>query len=146
MCCSEKYRWRYDAGPAWIFPILASFFSGKPKREGMRLTKLIFTGMLLLLLSGCSIDPCGSDKEAFLQRFDRLMTEVKAENLASDDSGWEEYDERFRAMVEECYDLHEAELTGGEKRRFWFSAMGYYKDRYGEGAMRKWLRKLGQGE
>ena len=97
-----------------------------------------------LLLTGCQGDPCGNSKETYLQNFETLMTEVKDRDLPLNDPAWDRYDERFRALVEECYDQHEAELSGGEKRRFWLRALGYYRTRFGEGAAREWLGRLGK--
>lgn len=98
---------------------------------------LIFS---LIVFNSCSLDGCGSNKEQFLDRFADLMEEVDKTRPPMGDPAWESFDERFRSLVEECYDKHEAELTGGEKRRFWAQSMGYYKDRYGKAALDKWLR------
>ena len=97
--------------------------------------------MAALFLPACSlVDPCGSNKDQFLDKFEAFMTEVDENRLPLGDPGWEERDERFTELVEDCYDQHEAELSGGEKRRFWFKAMGYYKDRFGQAALDRWLR------
>lgn len=96
--------------------------------------------VIVWLITGCSLDGCGSNKEQFLDRFADLMEEVDEARPPLGDPAWEAFDERFRSLVEECYDKHEAELSGAEKRRFWAQSMGYYKDRYGKAALDKWLR------
>lgn len=101
--------------------------------------------MLLLLVAGCSFGPCGSSKTQFLQRFNQLMDEVEATSLPLSDPAWEAFDTRFKSLVEDCYDQYEAELTGREKRNFWFKALGYYKDRFGEAALQE-ARKRWKGE
>ncbi len=104
----------------------------------MRITFLFL--FLALLLTNCSLSPCGSNKDQFLQRFDNLMEEVKEDRLPLGDEGWADRDERFRALVEECYDQFEEELSGKEKRRFWAKSAGYYKNRFGKAALDKWFK------
>ncbi len=101
--------------------------------------KYILILIIGLGLVACSGNPCSGDKEAYLERFNNLMKETSSLRASLDDPVWEDYDEQFRVMVEECYDIHEDALTGGEKRRFWFKAMGYYKDRYGKAALDQWI-------
>ena len=92
----------------------------------------------LALLAGCTQGPgCSDSKDAFLQDYFNLVEEAAAANLPVSDSGWKKYDERFRAYVEECYDLYEPELSGKERRRFWAKSMKYYAERYGGGALQE---------
>ncbi|MCB0569103.1 MAG: hypothetical protein KDC66_05045 [Phaeodactylibacter sp.] len=97
--------------------------------------------VLVALLAGCSSSPCGNDKDSFLKGYYQLVEEAAGANLPVSDSRWEKYDERFRAYVEECYDLYEAELSGREKRRFWGRSLRYYAQRYGDGVARELGRK-----
>lgn len=108
-----------------------------PTRSLWVFVVLIFS---LFLMPGCSLDGCGNNKDQFLDRFADLMEEVDETRAPLGDPAWEDFDERFRSLVEECYDKHEPELSGAEKRRFWAQSMGYYKDRYGKAALNKWLK------
>ena len=103
-------------------------------------SKNIFIALILSLsLAACTGDACPSDKKTYLKNFNALMSETSSMRAQLDDPVWEEYDEKFRIMVEECYETHEDELTGREKRRFWAKAMGYYKNRYGKAALDQWI-------
>jgi hypothetical protein len=102
---------------------------------------------IILLVAGVLIgnscflaDSCGTNKDQFLDHFANLMEEVDEARPPLGDPAWEAFDERFRSLVEECYEKHEADLSGAEKRRFWAQSMGYYKDRYGKASLDKWLR------
>lgn len=88
---------------------------------------------LLLLLNACAQDPCGEDKDSFLTKYAQLMDDAAKNTLPASDPGWKARDEQFRRSLEECYDLHEAELSGREKRKFWMDATRYYINRYGKG-------------
>jgi hypothetical protein len=102
---------------------------------------MALVAIALFLLPACSLlDPCGRDKDQFLEKFEAFMDEVDDHRLPLGDPGWEERDERFAELVEGCYDQHAADMSGGEKRRFWFKAMGYYKDRFGQAALDRWLK------
>ena len=103
----------------------------------MKKLRFILLAAILSLLAGCSSNPCGNDKDSFLNNYYRLVEEATKANLPVSDSRWEKYDERFRAYVEECYDLYEAELSGREKRRFWTRSLKYYAQRYGDGMVKE---------
>jgi len=99
----------------------------------------------LAILASCSQGPaCGNSKEAFLKDYYRLVDEAAAAKLPVSDSRWEKYDERFRAYVEECYDLYEPELRPKERRLFWAKSMKYYAERYGGGVLKELGEKKGE--
>lgn len=100
----------------------------------------IYPGILflLVLLSACNQEPsCGADKAQFIKKYNDLISEMAASQLPASDKGWAKYDNAFRAYVEECYDQHESDMTGKEKRQFWGKALKYYSQRYGEGIVRE---------
>ena len=105
--------------------------------------KLLFGSLLLLLFiaQSCSNNACGSSKDDFLANYADLLETVNRKDLAVSDGQWTKYDERFRAMVEECYATYEPEMSGREKRRFWRQAMQYYVVRYGEGVSKELFGK-----
>ena len=106
----------------------------------MRTLLLVLT---LVLLGGCSEPtPCGDSKDDFLKNYYELINEASAANLPVSDKQWSQYDERFRAYVEECYEQHESELSPKERRNFWARSMKYFAQRYGDGA----IRELGKGK
>ena len=92
----------------------------------------------LAWLASCSQQPtCGNSKAAFLQAYYDLIDEATAVKLPMSADGWEKYDERFRAYVEECYEQYESELSPKERRRFWSRSVKYYARRYGTGMMKE---------
>lgn len=98
------------------------------------------------LMASCTQNPgCGNNKDAFLRGYYQLINEAKAAGLPVSDSGWEKYDEPFRAYVEECYDSYESELSAKERRRFWAASMKYYAQRYGKGAIQELKGKKAKG-
>mgnify|MGYP000524031344 CR=1 FL=1 len=103
---------------------------------------LLFSVLAASLLSSCTSDRCAADKDTFLDNYYELLEEARAANLPVSDKKWARYDERFRAYVEECYEVHEAAMSGREKRRFWRKSLSYYTQRYGDGAVQE-LRKGG---
>ena len=90
------------------------------------------------VLSSCSKEvSCGDNSEAFLLNYFALIREAQLAKLSVSDAGWKQYDEQFRAMVEECYQLYESDLTRGQRRSFWSKAVQYYYHRYGSGFMKE---------
>lgn len=79
------------------------------------------------------LDPCGNSKDGFLKKYEGFIEKVNQKNLAASDDQWEKYDEQFRVFVEECYEIHETEMTSKEKRQFWVKSARYYYKRFGKG-------------
>jgi hypothetical protein len=77
------------------------------------------------------------DKAAFLDQYYELLEDARTADLPASDPRWSKYDASFRSYVEECYDLHEPEMTGREKRRFWRQSLRYYYQRYGDGLVKE---------
>ena len=99
----------------------------------MKKLLLILPLVSILILSSCNSDPCGRDKKDFLNKFDAFIEKVDKADLPVDDKKWDEYDTQFKKYVEECYKIHEDELTNKEERAFWAQTITYYGDRYGKG-------------
>lgn len=111
------------------------------KTIGMK-AMLFFTVAGLAFLASCAQPPaCGGTKEAFLKDYFALIEEATEAKLPVSDKGWKPYDERFRAYVEECYSLYEAEMSGKERRLFWSRSVKYYARRYGGGAIQELEQK-----
>lgn len=89
----------------------------------------------MLLTTSCAKNECGKDKDSFLDNYFTLIVKAKNSGMDVGATGWGSYDERFRAMVEECYQLYEAELSKGEKRKFWSKSVEYYYHRYKGGVL-----------
>jgi len=88
----------------------------------------------LMTWTSCSLgDPCGGDKSQFLDNYNAFMQEVDDLDLDHNDEAWKEYDDRFKKMVEECYEIHEGEMSLREERKFWAKTVTYYVQRYGNG-------------
>jgi len=86
-------------------------------------------GLLFLAtitLTSCSVDPCGNDKDAFLKNFDTLVDKVEDIDYDTENSKWEGYNEDFKKLVEDCYEIHEDDLTRREEKRFWKKTTLYY--------------------
>lgn len=98
---------------------------------------LAFSCLLFLSLPSCSTSPCQPDKERFLHAYYELLDEAKQADLPVSDPAWGKYDERFRAYVEECYEVHEPAMSRRERRKFWSRSLSYYYQRYGDGVAKE---------
>lgn len=98
---------------------------------------LCIAGLTALFFSACTRSTCGADKTAFLDQYHDLLEEARSADLPASDPGWSKYDAAFRSYVEECYDIHEPEMTGREKRQFWRQSLRYYYQRYGDGLVKE---------
>ncbi len=79
-----------------------------------RLLLPVFSLVLLLTSSACSGPACGRDKEAFIEKTDRLVEQAGKLDFPIDDKRWEKYDTEFENLIENCYDEWKDELTIGE--------------------------------
>ena len=101
----------------------------------MKYLTLLLIGVSFML-SSCSSEPtCGENSDEFLLNYFALVREVQMAKLSVSDAGWNKFDEQFKSYVEECYQLHQEEMTRGQRRSFWAKAMQYYYYRYGSGMM-----------
>ena len=80
----------------------------------------------LLMFQSCSSDPCGNDKDDFLEKFDDLVDRVEKINYDTKHKDWETYNDEFKHMIEECYKLHEDDMRSREERRFAKKTTLYY--------------------
>ncbi|MEL6924464.1 MAG: hypothetical protein AAFO94_10490 [Bacteroidota bacterium] len=87
---------------------------------------------LMMLLSSCDmLLPCGTSKDAFLENYNQLTDQASENGDDFTEAQWEASDERFRKMVEECYDQWEEEMSFREQRKFWGRSLKYYFQRHG---------------
>lgn len=98
---------------------------------------LCIAGLAAFCFSACTRSTCGADKAAFLDQYYELLEDARTADLPASDPRWSKYDASFRSYVEECYDIHEPEMTGREKRRFWRQSLRYYYQRYGDGLVKE---------
>lgn len=104
------------------------------------LNKSLFLLLLLsLALGSCSLDPCGSSKEKFLTQMTDLSELAASSDWKLSDERWNKHDERFKLLVEHCYEKFEKELTGRERRRFWVQSVRYQYKRVGSGISKELL-------
>ena len=82
--------------------------------------------LMTLLLSSCANDPCGNDKDDFLKKFNALVDKVEAIDYDSENPNWESYNDAFTKMVDECYKIHEDDLSRKEERVFAKKVGVYY--------------------
>lgn len=84
-----------------------------------------------LFLASCSISPCGT-KDGFIKKHKKFVTQTvdKVDDLSNND--WEEKDETFKKLVEECYEKHKNDFSSSEKKDFWELNTKYYTNRYGK--------------
>ncbi len=80
----------------------------------------------MLVLTSCSNDPCGNNKDAFLKNFNALVDKVEAIEYDAKNAKWEGYNEEFKRMVDECYKIHEDDLTRREEKDFGKKVAVYY--------------------
>ncbi len=82
--------------------------------------------LIALNFASCSTDPCGNDKDDFLAKFDVLIDKIEKIDYDTKDSKWEGYNTDFKKMIEECYKVHEDDLSSREEKRFWKKTTLYY--------------------
>jgi len=82
--------------------------------------------MAAMLLTSCATDPCGNDKDDFLKKFNTLVDKIEAIDYDTENSKWEGYNDEFKNLVEECYKIHEDDLSRREERKFGKQVAVYY--------------------
>ena len=82
--------------------------------------------MAAMLLTSCATDPCGNDKDDFLKKFNTLVDKIEAIDYDTENSKWEDYNDEFKNLVEECYKIHEDDLSRREERKFGKQVAVYY--------------------
>lgn len=86
---------------------------------------------LSILLSSCSSNPCGSNKDAFVKNYTAFFEKIKANHKTMKDSDWEKEDLKIRQMIKECVPKYKAELGVTEQKDFWIGTIRYFNARYG---------------
>ncbi len=81
---------------------------------------------IALVTQSCSSDPCGNDKDDFIEKFDALVEKVEDIDYDVDDENWEAYNTEFKHLIEECYKIHEDDMSSREERSFAKKTAVYY--------------------
>src|SRR5680860_338144 len=91
----------------------------------------IFLILLIINVTGCQIDPCGSAPADLIENMEDLVKEVKKADYQPKDDRWQSYDDRFEIYFEDCYDLWSPDMTGRQKRQFAGLITKYMANRFG---------------
>lgn len=86
---------------------------------------------LSILLSSCSSNPCGSNKDGFIKNYTSFFEKIKANHKTMTAADWEKEDLKIRQMIKECVPKHKAELGITEQKDFWIGTIRYFNARYG---------------
>jgi len=108
--------------------------------------KLILALLVMILVGqSCSSDPCGNNKDAFLDKFEVLVDKIEGIDYDTEDKNWEKYNEEFEHMIKECYKIHEDDLSSREERRLWKKTTAYYVRTFtGNGDLEKQAAEFGR--
>ena len=80
----------------------------------------------LMMFQSCSSNPCGNDKDDFLEKFDDLVYRVEKIDYDTKHRDWETYNDEFKHMIEECYKIHEDDMSSREERSIAKKTTVYY--------------------
>ncbi len=89
----------------------------------------------LVILSSCSIDPCGNNTDTFLKNFDAFVSEVEDKKLEFEDDSWEDLDIQFQRFTKECYEQFEDDMDNDDKGELYATVSRYYISKYGNGIL-----------
>ena len=101
---------------------------------------LIFAS-ILLTFNACSVIECGSSPEDLVDNFSNFVDNVEDLSLDYESKQWKIHDTRFEHFLEDCYEHHEADMKGKDRRKFWLKVMKYIKLRYGTSVIRQLFSK-----
>ena len=108
--------------------------------ENFRFSKLIIVICAIFTINACSMLDCAMDPEGLLENFDSFVDTVEEKNLDFESRKWETYDSQFENYLENCYEMHEEDFTGKQRRQFWFKVLKYLKMRYGTSVIKQVLK------
>jgi len=94
----------------------------------IRLSIILFISSLMLVYS-CKKDPCAT-KAGFLEHFSAFTTEFEEKKTSMDDEGMQNFEDRYKALINDCYKQHKADMTLKERQDFWKKSLAFYVDRY----------------
>jgi hypothetical protein len=81
----------------------------------------------IVVLSACQSDPCGQDKQKFVEKYTHFLE--NATNSKNPD--WDSWDKQLRQYVKECYPQHREQLNFKQRKDFWIGVTRYFYARYG---------------
>ena len=96
---------------------------------------------ILLVFNACSVIECGSSPEDLVDNFSDFVDNVGDLDLKYESKQWTVHDKRFEHFLEDCYEHHEEDMSGRERRRFWMKTLKYLKLRYGTSVIRQLFSK-----
>jgi hypothetical protein len=85
--------------------------------------------VITLAFTNCAlIDPCGTSKSEFLDKFEELLDHSK-QRAESKSVSWDDLDKRYETLYEECFSQWEPELNLKEKAKVasWVVQFQYYR-------------------
>jgi len=92
----------------------------------MKPSYLLFSFIFsILLFSSCQKDLCFT-KDQFLDSYNSFITELEKVNDEITEKEKEEYEQRFKSIVEQCYKKYKPELSLKERQDFWKESVKYY--------------------
>ncbi len=94
-------------------------------------------GFAIFITSCTGSAVCSINKKGFLNGFDALVTSAEKKDMKSNDPTWENYDKKFKQIVEECYPSYEEDMTLEEKKEFASKSVEYYWHRHGLGFVKR---------
>lgn len=108
--------------------------------DNFRIGKIIVLFYAIVVINACSMLDCSMDPEGLLENFSSFVEQVKERDLDYESKKWEAYDRQFENYLENCYEMHEEEFTGKQRRQFWFKVLKYLKMRYGTSVLKQVLK------
>lgn len=103
--------------------------------------QILLFGSILLIFNACSVIECGGSSEDLVDNFTNFVDNVGDLRLDYESKQWAIHDKRFEHFLEDCYEHHEVDMTGRERRRFWGKVLKYVKLRYGTSVIRQLFTK-----
>ena len=87
---------------------------------------LCFCFTSILMFQSCANDPCGNNKDDFIEKFDDLVDRIEKIDYDTEHKDWEAYNDEFKHLIEECYKIHEDDMSSREERSFAKKTAVYY--------------------
>ena len=79
---------------------------------------ILYAFLLICFTQSCSLSPCGSTPEAFIQKMQSLVDTVSEKKKDLSEEEWKSYDAQLDKLTSECYKEHEAEMTVQQQKSF----------------------------
>jgi len=93
--------------------------------------KILLAVLSLFILSCSALDPC-QNKDLFLKKHKDFVEQTLDSKKEFSKNDWNERDENFDQLVNECYKNVEADMTKEEKKEYWITNSKYLAARIKE--------------